>query len=136
MAPPPQALDGEGDHTNNNVDEINSLWNTVKMSYQEKSKQIMGRREKTHKKWISQEAWQKIEERRNTKKKLIERKSERLKEQLKQKYKEADQTMKQLTRPARQTQIPSRYGNSTGRSSTQRRSSDFGQCNKTGLWAI
>ena len=57
----------------------------------------MGHREKNHKKWISQEAWQKIEERRNTKKKLIETKSERLKEQLKQKYKEADQTMKQLT---------------------------------------
>ena len=57
----------------------------------------MGHREK-HKEWISQEAWQKIEERRNIKQKLLRIKSERLKEQQKQVYKEADRTVKQLTR--------------------------------------
>ena len=46
----------------------------------------------------SQEAWQKIKERRNTKQKLIGIKSERLKEQHKQVYKKADRTVKQLTR--------------------------------------
>ena len=93
-----QALVEVDDHTNNNVDEINSLWNTVKKSYQETSKEIMGHREKKHKEWISQEAWQKIEERRNIKQKLLGIKSERLKEQQKQVYKEADRTVKQLTR--------------------------------------
>ena len=58
----------------------------------------MGHREKKHKEWISQEAWQKIEERRNIKQKLLGIKSERLKEQQKQVYKEADRTVKQLTR--------------------------------------
>ena len=93
-----QALVELDDHTNNNVDEINSLWNTVKKSYQGTSKEIMGHREKKHKEWISQEAWQEIEERRNIKQKLLGIKSERLKEQQKQVYKEADRTVKQLTR--------------------------------------
>ena len=93
-----QALVELDDHKNNNVDEFNSLWNTVKKSYQETSKEIMGHREKKHKEWISQEAWQKIEERRNIKQKLLGIKSERLKEQQKQVYKEADRTVKQLTR--------------------------------------
>ena len=86
------------DHTNNNADEINSLWNIVKKSYQETSKEIMGHREKKHEEWISQEAWQKIKERRNIKQKLLGIKSERLKEQQKQVYKAADRTVKQLTR--------------------------------------
>ena len=49
-----QALVEQEDHTNNNVDEINSLWNTVEKSYQETSKEIMGHREKRHQEWISQ----------------------------------------------------------------------------------
>ena len=49
-----QALVQLDDHTYNNVDEINSLWNTVKKLYQETSKEIMGHREKKHKEWISQ----------------------------------------------------------------------------------
>ena len=44
----------------------------------------LGHREKKHKEWISQEAWQKIKERRNIKQKLQGIKSERLKEQQKQ----------------------------------------------------
>ena len=55
----------------------------------------MGHREKKHKEWISQEAWHKIEERRNIKQKLQGIKSERLKEHQKQ---EVDRTVKQLTR--------------------------------------
>ena len=86
------------DHTNNNVDEINTLLNAVKKSYQEASKEIMGYREKKHKEWISQEAWQKIKERRNIKQKLQGIKSELLKEQQTQIYKDADRTVKQLTR--------------------------------------
>ena len=58
----------------------------------------MGQREKKHKEWISQEAWQKIEERRHMNEKLLRIKSERLKELQKQVYKEADRTVKQLTR--------------------------------------
>ena len=61
-------------------------------------RESMGHREKKHKEWISQEAWQKIEERRNIKQKLLGIKSERLKEQQKQVYKEANRTVKQLTR--------------------------------------
>ena len=60
-----QALVELDDHTNNNVDEINSLWNTVKKSHQDTSKEIMGHRENKHKEWRSQETWQKIEGRRN-----------------------------------------------------------------------
>ena len=93
-----QALVELDDHTNNNVDEINSLWNTVKKSYQETSEEVIELREKKHKEWICQEAWQKIEERRNIQQKLLGIKSDRLKEQQKQVYKEADRTAKQLTR--------------------------------------
>ena len=105
------------DHTNDNADEINSLWNIVKKSYQETSKEIMGHREKNHEEWISQEAWQKIKERRNIKQKLLGIKSERLKEQQKQVYKAADPTVKQLTRRVKR-KISRRYGDSSGRSST------------------
>ena len=63
--------------------------------------EIIGHREKRHKEWIFREAWQNIEERRNIKKKnysALGIKSDRLKEQQRQIYKEADRTVKQLTR--------------------------------------
>ena len=105
------------DHTHKNVDEINSLWNTVKKSYQETSKEIIGHREKKHKEWISQEAWQNIKERRNIKQKLLGIKSERLNEQQKHVYIKK-LTNSKTTDPTRQTQIPRRHGDSSGRSST------------------
>ena len=54
-----KALAEQDDQTNYNIDETNLLWNTVKTSYQEASKQIMGHSEKKHTEWISKEAWQK-----------------------------------------------------------------------------
>ena len=68
-----QALAEQGDHTNNNVDEIDSLWKIVKTSYQEAGEQVMGHSEKKHKDWISQEAWQVIQEtsrKKNTRNKI------------------------------------------------------------------
>ena len=64
----------------------------------ERCQKIIPRGKQRDKEWISQEAWQKIKERRNIKQKLQGIKSELLKEQQTQIYKEADRTVKQLTR--------------------------------------
>ena len=80
------------------MEDTNHLWNQVKTTYQEAGRTILGHRNERHKDWISQEAWQKIEERKDIKKKVLSTKSERIKTQQQQAYREADRAVKQIIR--------------------------------------
>ncbi|KAK3761956.1 hypothetical protein RRG08_035160 [Elysia crispata] len=80
------------------MEDTNHLWNQVKTTYQEAGRTILGHRNERHKDWISQEALQKIEERKDIKKKVLSTKSERIKTQQQQAYREADRAVKQIIR--------------------------------------
>ena len=80
------------------MEDTNHLWNQVKTTYQEAGRTILGHRNERHKDWISQEAWQKIEERKDIKKKVLSTNSERIKTQQQQAYREADRAVKQIIR--------------------------------------
>ncbi|GFR70048.1 phosphoinositide phospholipase C [Elysia marginata] len=71
---------------------------TIEKSSNETGKTTLGHKKKKHKELIPQEAWQKIEERKNIKEKILSTKSGRLKEQHQQTYREADRAVKQLVK--------------------------------------
>ncbi|GFS14130.1 craniofacial development protein 2-like [Elysia marginata] len=79
-----QALPVQENYSPQEMENINHLWNQVKTSYQDAGQLTLGHRSKKYKEWISQEAWKKIEERRDIKKKILATKSERLKHQQQQ----------------------------------------------------
>ena len=93
-----QALSDQENNTQQEMEDTNHLWNQVKSTYQEAGRTILGHRNERHKDWISQEAWQKIEERKDIKKKVLSTKSERIKTQQQQAYREADRAVKQIIR--------------------------------------
>ena len=93
-----QALSDQENNTQQEMEDTNHLWNQVKTTYQEAGRTILGHRNERHKDWISQEAWQKIEERKDIKKKVLSTKSERIKTQQQQAYREADRAVKQIIR--------------------------------------
>ncbi|KAK3760073.1 hypothetical protein RRG08_064743 [Elysia crispata] len=93
-----QALSDQENNTQQEMEDTNHLWNQVKTTYQEAGRTILGHRNERHKDWISQEAWQKIEERKDIKKKVLSTKSERIKTQQQQAYREADRAIKQIIR--------------------------------------
>ena len=93
-----QALSDQENNTQQEMEDTNHLWNQVKTTYQEVGRTILGHRNERHKDWISQEAWQKIEERKDIKKKVLSTKSERIKTQQQQAYREADRAVKQIIR--------------------------------------
>ncbi|GFS18252.1 craniofacial development protein 2 [Elysia marginata] len=64
-----------------------------------------GHRSKKYKEWISHEAWKKIEERRDIKKKILATKSERLKHQQQQAYREIDRDVKKMIRRDKQKRL-------------------------------
>ncbi|KAK3793587.1 hypothetical protein RRG08_004998 [Elysia crispata] len=70
----------------------------VKTTYQEADRTILGHRNERHKDWTRQEAWRKVEERKDIKKKVLSTKSERIKTQQQQAYREADRAVKQIIR--------------------------------------
>ncbi|KAK3733862.1 hypothetical protein RRG08_031802 [Elysia crispata] len=80
------------------MEDTNHLWNQVKTTYQEAGRTFLGHRNERHKDWISQEAWQKIKEKKDIKKKVLSTKSERIKTQQQQAYREADRAVKQIIR--------------------------------------
>ena len=59
---------------------------------------ILGPRRRKKEKWISQETWKRIDERKEVKKKIVQAKSERLKQQLRDNYSALDKEMKRHTK--------------------------------------
>ena len=64
----------------------------------ETSKTLLGYRRKKKEEWIKSDTWTTIDERKATKKKLNDAKSQRMKEQLQSKYSELDKEVKRKTR--------------------------------------
>ena len=64
----------------------------------ETSKKFLGYRRKKKEEWIKSDTWTTIDERKATKKKLNDAKSQRLKEQLQSRYSELDKEVKRKTR--------------------------------------
>ena len=64
----------------------------------ETSKKLLGYRRKKKEEWIKSDTWTTIDERKATKKKLNDAKSQRLKEQLQSRYSELDKEVKRKTR--------------------------------------
>ena len=91
-----QALADAEKHTPPN--DINSLWEQIKGAYTQTSKAYLGHRQRKRKEWLTADTWQAIERRRAMKKKVMDTRSERLKERYAQQYREANQTVKRMTR--------------------------------------
>ena len=77
---------------------IDTAWKQIRSAYTQTSEACLGRGRKRRKEWITTDTWKAIENRRALKKRVLETKSERLKERYKQQYREADQTVKRMTR--------------------------------------
>ena len=63
----------------------------------ETSKTLLGSRRKKKEEWIKSDKWTTIDERKATKKKVNDAKSQRLKEQLQSRYSELDKEVKRKT---------------------------------------
>ncbi len=77
---------------------INSKWNAIKTIYSETAQKVLGFKKKGAKEWISASTWQKIEERKQLKAKMLNSKSQRLLEKTKMSYKNKDREVKRNAR--------------------------------------
>lgn len=70
------------------VSDINSKWETIKKIYVESATKVLGYRKKNKKEWLTPGTWQKIEERKKLKAKMLSIKSPRLLERAQSAYRE------------------------------------------------
>lgn len=76
------------------VSDINSKWETIKKIYVESATKVLGYRKKNKKEWLTPGTWQKIEERKELKAKMLSIKSPRLLEWAQSAYREKDRQVK------------------------------------------
>jgi len=98
-----QALVDTENYTPPDTTNINTMWKQVRTAYTQASETCLGQRQRKRKRWITADTWQAIENRRELKKKILETKSERIRERYKQQYREANQTVKRMTRTDKRT---------------------------------
>jgi len=77
---------------------VHRKWATFKSSFQKTAEEVLGRKEKSHKPWISHNLWATIDDRKKLKQKIEVTKSERIKDQLRKDYKEKDKETKRSIR--------------------------------------
>lgn len=65
---------------------VNTKWDVINNTYVDAATKILGYKKKYNKKWITPGTWQKIEERKQLKAKLLSTKSSRLQEQVQKTY--------------------------------------------------
>ena len=75
-------------------DSVQDSWNCIKEAYVETAKDILGYRKGKHKEWLSAGTWDKIEERKKLKEKLLTTKSQRVHDLVEQEYKNKDKEVK------------------------------------------
>lgn len=78
--------------------DINSKWETIKKFYAQAATKVLGYRKRKNKEWLTPGTWQKIEERKELKAKMLSTKSPRLQEQTQEAYKEKDRQVKKSAR--------------------------------------
>ena len=93
-----EALSELEDHTQPGTDEVELKWNRVKKAYLSTAEECLGKKKRNQKQWITDETWNCINKRRETKKKSLDAKSERIKEQLNLQYQEENREVKRRTR--------------------------------------
>ncbi|KAI8514548.1 hypothetical protein Bbelb_071390 [Branchiostoma belcheri] len=84
-----ETLDGEEEH-----DTVETTWNTITKVYRETAEKVLGYRKRNNKEWITQETWNKIEERKIAKGKMLNTKSQRAKDT----YRTKDKQVKRSAR--------------------------------------
>ena len=77
---------------------VHRKWATFKSSFQKTAEEVLGRKEKSHKPWISHNLWATIDDRKKLKQKILVTKSERIKDELRKDYKEKDKETKRSIR--------------------------------------
>ncbi len=77
---------------------IKSKWNAFKTIYSETAQTVLGFKQKGAKEWISESTWQKVEERKQLKAKMLNSKSQRLLDKTKLSYKNKDREVKRSAR--------------------------------------
>ena len=93
------------EHTPPGTSDINTMWEQIRMAYTQTSETCLGRQQKKRKEWITADTWQTIESRRALKKKVMDTRSESLKERYRWQYREANRTVKRMTRSDKQAYI-------------------------------
>ena len=93
-----QALAELENYVEPGTDEINPKWKRIKTAYLETAEECLGRKNRERKEWMKEETWKAIEKRRETKKKCLDAKSQRLKERLEQQYQGENQEVRRLSR--------------------------------------
>ena len=78
--------------------EIEDIWNNTKTMFTETSEKILGYKNNQKKDWITNETWNKIEERKNIKNKLNSSRTRAKKQELQVKYNEANKDIKKRVR--------------------------------------
>ncbi|XP_063434910.1 uncharacterized protein LOC134715874 [Mytilus trossulus] len=78
--------------------DLNEHWNKVKTMFNDTAENVLGIRDSTRKRWISDATWNVIEKRRSTKSKCNQARSERLKEKLQKEYSELNKEVKKKAR--------------------------------------
>ena len=94
-------LQGKAVEINNNEPTLEKKWENIKTVYNETAKKVLGFNNKQRKKWIRDDTWKKIEDRRQIKAKINNARSERLKEQLQTKYSVKNKEVKKSARQDR-----------------------------------
>ena len=74
--------------------EVESTWKIIKDNYNKTAEEVLGYRNRDRKDWISDQTWQKIEDRKKIKAKMNTAKSDRLRDRLKDQYSAKDKEVK------------------------------------------
>ena len=77
---------------------IEQCWKSVKKTFNETAKNVLGFKKRKSKSWISAKSWEKIEERRKLKMKVNETKSDRLRSRLQTEYQSKGKEVKRSVR--------------------------------------
>ena len=78
----------------NDGHDINSKWTQFSKAYNNTAENVLGRKRKSTKPWISLESWVKVQERKQLKGKAENAKSEKIQQQLRAKYRSKDKEVK------------------------------------------
>ena len=79
-------------------DEIEEECHRIEKCYIEKVKEVLGKKKRKKKPWISEQSWALIEQRSNLRKKIVGTRSERIKQRLKDEYKDVNREVKRQNR--------------------------------------
>ena len=93
-----QALADMEDYNQPGTDEINQKWQRIKTSYLKTAETCLGAKRRRKKEWMTDDTWKLIDKRRDTKKRSLDAKSQRLKDRIEQQYQEENLEVRRKAR--------------------------------------